>query len=155
MKKVFSFHSVSSPHDFIARAKDEAVDSYLRIEQIENNFDLQINVNHGGRIVYRANISADENGGSFIRGEIITIPWNSKSEKKENLFQKSFQKILSVLIYIMILPVVLIFLLCYGIYSFFVRLFHGRNIEKNIESTNEEKLCDFMINKMCCTQKEE
>lgn len=144
-KKTFSFHSISSPRDFIATIKDEAVNFNLKIEQTESGFHLQLDSNHGGEIVYKANISADENGGSFISGEITTIPWTTKSDKKKNLFQK----MMSVLGSIVVLPFVLTFLLCYGIYMLFVRLFRG----ENIEPTEEEKLCDFMINKMCCKQK--
>lgn len=144
INKIYSFHNNSSPHDFIARVKDEAINCNLKIKQTENGFDLQIGSNHGGRIVYRANVSADENGGSFISGEMVTVPWRDKSESKQNLFQK----ILSILGFIIVLPIVLIFLFCYGIYFLFIHLF----LRKNIELTNEEKLCDFMTNKMNCSQ---
>ena len=147
INKTYSFHSISSPQDFLARVKEEAVSSNLRIKQVENGFDLQINSNHGGRIVYRANVSAGENSGSFIRGEIMTIPWSSKPQKKKKLFQR----ILSFFGYVIVSPIVVVVLLGYGIYSLFVRLFHG----KNMELTNEEKLCNFMINQMICKQKED
>ena len=81
-KRVYSFHSISSPYDFTTRIKDEVLRSKLKLEQRENGFDLQLDSNHGGRIVYRASISADENGGCFIRGEIISVPWNRQPEKK-------------------------------------------------------------------------
>lgn len=142
INKIYSFHSISAPHDFITRIKEEAAHSNLKIEQAENQFDLQIDGNHGGKIVYRANVSAAENGGSIICGEMITIPWSNKPQKKKNVFQK----VLLILDYIIILPLVLFVLLGHGIYSLFVRLFHG----KNIELSNEEKLCNFMINTMCC-----
>lgn len=147
INKTYSFHSISSPQDFLARVKEEAVSSNLRMKQVENGFDLQINSNHGGRIVYRANVSAGENSGSFIRGEIMTIPWSSKPQKKKKLFQR----ILSFFGYVIVSPIVVVVLLGYGIYSLFVRLFHG----KNMELTNEEKLCNFMINQMICKQKED
>ncbi len=144
INEVYSFNSFSSPHDFIARVKEEAIKSNLKFEQTENGFDLQIGSNHGGRIVYRANLSADENGGSFISGEIITIPWVSSSKKKN-----IFQKILSFLRLIVVLPFVLIVMVFIGIYALFLRLFGG----KSTEPTDEEKLCDFMTNKMSCEQK--
>ena len=147
INKVYSFHSLSSPHSFLERFGEEAVKSNLKFDQDKNGFDLQIHNNHGGKTVYRAHVSADDNGGSFISGEIITIPWNDKPNKKKSIIQKIF----SIVGYIVVIPFMLIFLLCYGIYMLFVRLFHG----KNIEVTNEEKLCDFMTNKMCCRQKEE
>ena len=144
-QKMFSFHSVSSSYDFAARIKEEAVNSNLKIEQNDTDFILQLNSNHGGRIVYKATVTADESGGSYISGEIVTIPWNDKPNKKKSVIEKIF----SIVCYIVVIPFVLIFLLCYGTYMLFVRLFRG----KNIEVTNEEKLCDFMTNKMCCKQK--
>ena len=143
-QKIFSFHSISSPYDFAARIKEEAINSNLKIEQNDTDFILQLNSNHGGRIVYKATVSADESGGSYISGEIVTIPWNDNPIKKKSIIEKIF----SIVGYIVVIPFVLIFLLCYGTYMLFVRLFLG----KNIEVTNEEKLCDFMINKMCCKQ---
>ena len=143
-QKMFSFHSVSSSYDFAARIKEEAVNSNLKIEQNDTDFILQLNSNHGGRIVYKATVTADESGGSYISGEIVTIPWNDKPNKKKSVIEKIF----SIVCYIVVIPFVLIFLLCYGTYMLFVRLFRG----KNIEVTNEEKLCDFMTNKMCCKQ---
>ena len=144
-KRAYSFHSISSPYDFTTRIKDEVLRSKLKLEQRENGFDLQLDSNHGGRIVYRASISADENGGCFIRGEIISVPWNRQPEKKN-----IFQKIMSVLICIMMVPLVLIFLLGYGIYTLFMQI--GR--DKNNGPTADETLCNFMINKMCCKQTE-
>lgn len=141
-KKIFSFHSISSPGDFMARLKDEAANADLKMEQTESGFDLQIDSNHGGRIVYQASISADEKGGSLISGEIITIPWTANTDKKKNLFRK----ILLIIGCMIVLPFVLIFLLCYGICALFVRLFCG----KNIVPDQQEKLCGFMLNKMCC-----
>lgn len=54
VKKVYSFHSISDPNDFIARAKVEAVKSDLKIEQTENGFLLQLGWVHGGKVVYQA-----------------------------------------------------------------------------------------------------
>ncbi len=144
-QKTFSFHSASSPYNFAAIIKEEAINSNLKIEQNDKDFILQFDSNHGGRIVYKATVTADESGGSYISGEIATVPWSDKPNKKKSIIEK----ILSIIGYIVVIPIVLIFLLCYGIYSLFGRLFHGRSIEP----TKEEKLCDFMINKMCCEQK--
>ena len=141
-RKTFSFHSVSSPYDFAARIKEEAINSNLKIEQNNTDFILQLNSNHGGRIVYKATVTADESGGSYISGEIVTVPWNDKPGKKRGITEKIF----SIVGYIVAVPFVLIFLFCYGAYMLFVRLFRG----KNMKVTNEEKLCDFMTNKMCC-----
>ncbi|MBQ8407658.1 MAG: hypothetical protein IJY39_02200 [Clostridia bacterium] len=143
-QKVFSFYSISSPCDFTARIKEEAIGSNLNIEQNDTGFNLQLDSNHGGRIVYKATV-IEENGGSYISGEIATIPWSDKPNKKKSIIEKIF----SVIGYIVVFPFMLIFLLFYGIYTLFVRLFRG----KSIETTKEDKLCDFMINKMCCKQK--
>lgn len=148
MKKIkpnkrYSFHSISSPNDFIERIKSQVINSELTIEENEGGFDLHINSNHGGRIVYRANISADEKGSSVISGEIITVPWNI-NQKKDSLFVK----ILSIFALIILLPLFLIVMLCYSIYLLFIRLI----CKKNTEPTNEKILCDFMTNKMCCKQ---
>ena len=144
-QKIFSFHSVSAPCDFAAIIKEEAINSNLKIELNDTDFILQLNSNHGGRIVYKATVTADESGGSYISGEIVTIPWNDKPNKKKSIIEKFF----SIVGYIVVIPFVLVFLLCYGIFALFYRLFRG----KNIEFTNEEKLSDFMTNKMCCKQK--
>ena len=86
LKTAYSFRSISSPGEFIERVKAEAVNSELRVEQSAGNrFDLLLDTNHGGNFVYRAEVVADENGGSFIYGEIMTIPWSSTPEKK-NVF---------------------------------------------------------------------
>ena len=39
-KKTFSFHSISSPCDFISRVKEEAVKSNYKVWQTENGFNL-------------------------------------------------------------------------------------------------------------------
>ena len=146
-KTAYSFRSISSPGEFIERVKDEAVNSNLKFKQSEGNcFDLVLDSNHGGNIVYRAEVVADENGGSFIYGEIMTIPWSSSPEKKN-----VFMDVLSVLVFIILLPFLLIFLLCYELYALVARLFGRKNKE---EYTSEEKLCDFMLNRMCCRQTE-
>ena len=117
----------------------------MKIELNNTDFILQLNSDHGGRIVYKATVTADESGGSYISGQIVTIPWNDKPNKKKSVIEKIF----SIVCYIVVIPFVLIFLLCYGTYMLFVRLFRS----KNIEVTNEEKLSDFMTNKMCCKLK--
>lgn len=146
-QKIFSFHSISSPCDFTARIKEEALRSNLKIEQNDIGFNLQLDANHGGTIAYKATVTSDNSGGSYISGEIVSIPWNDKPNKKKSVIEKIF----SIVVYIVLIPFVLIFLLFCGVYMLFDRLFHG----KNIEATNEEKLCDFMTNKMCCRQMEE
>lgn len=145
-QKILSFRNVSSPYDFAARIKEEAINSNLKVEQNDTDFILQLNSDHGGRIVYKATVTADESGGSYIIGEIVKIPWNDKPNKKKSVIEMIF----SIFGYIAVIPSVLIFSLCYGTYMLFVRLFRG----KNIEVTDEEKLCDFMTNKMCCRQME-
>ena len=145
-QKILSFRNVSSPYDFASKIKEEAINSNLKIEQNDTDFILQLDSNHGGRIVYKATVTADESGGSYISGEIVTIPWNNKPNQKESIIEKIF----SIVCYIVIIPFMLIFLLCYGTYMLLARLFRG----KNIEATNEEILCDFMTNKMCCRQME-
>ena len=145
--KKFIFHSFSSPCDFLIRIKNESVESDFKIEQNGNDFNLQIGSNHGGEVVYKATIVEDENGGSFIRGEIATVPWNIKPEKKKNIFQK----ILSILVFIMILPFILLCVLCAGLYELFISILHG----KSYEQSNEQKLCNFMVNRMCCKQENE
>ncbi len=145
-QKILSFRNVSSPYDFAARIKEEAINSNLKVEQNDTDFILQLNSDHGGRIVYKATVTADESGGSYIIGEIVKIPWNDKPNKKKSVIEKIF----SIFGYIAVIPSVLICFLCYGTYMLFVRLFRG----KNIEVTDEEKLCDFMTNKMCCRQME-
>ena len=91
-QKMFSFHSVSSPYDFATRIKEEAINSNLKIEQNDTDFILQLNSNHGGRIVYKATVTEDESGGSYISGEITTIPWSDKPNKKKSIFEKIFSK---------------------------------------------------------------
>ncbi|MBQ7347329.1 MAG: hypothetical protein IJW55_05170 [Clostridia bacterium] len=139
----FVFYCVSSFGDVIERIKKNADQSNFKFEHIQNDFDLQIDSNHGGRILYRARVTTDENGGSVINGKIVTVPWNDKPNKRKNLLQK----MITVLGIIVILPLILLCLICVGMYILFVRLFHG----KNKESTVQEKLCDFMINKVGCT----
>ena len=146
-RKAFSFHSISAPCDFAVRIKEKAVELNLEIEQNDADFILHLDSDHVGKIVYKAIVAADESGGSYISGEITTIPWSDKPPKKKSMIEKIF----SIVGYIVLIPSMLIFFLCYGIYTLFVRLFRG----KTIEVTNEEKLCDFMTNKMSCRQAKE
>ncbi len=143
--KTLSFTSISSPCDFIREAKDEAFNSNLKFEPTDSGFDLEIGGNHGGKLVYRATVSATE-GGSLISGQIITIPWSARGEK-ENLFQK----ILFILGVIIILPLILLSLLSLSIYTIFSRLF----CRKGGTPTEEDVLRDFMIDKMCCNETKE
>ena len=87
-QKILSFRNVSSPYDFAARIKEGAINSNLKVEQNDTDFILQLNSNHGGRIVYKATVTADESGGSYISGEIVTIPWGNRINKKESIIEK-------------------------------------------------------------------
>ena len=89
-QKIFSFHSISSPCDFTARIKEEALRSNLKIEQNDIGFNLQLDANHGGTIAYKATVTSDNSGGSYISGEIVSIPWNDKPNKKKSIIEKIF-----------------------------------------------------------------
>lgn len=143
-KKIYSFSSLSRPDEFLLQVKEEAIKSNLYLCQAENNFDLGLKSHHGGRVIYRASVSVDENGGSVIQGTIETIPWHTRPAKKPTLWNK----ILSVIAYIVAIPIILIALLVAAITYLVIRIIHGKS-----EEINEEKiLCNFMTNKMCCTR---
>ena len=143
-KKIYSFSSLSSPNDFLFRVQEEAVKSKLDFEQTENGFDLELKSNHGGKVIYRASVLADEGGGSVIQGTIESIPWHTRPAKKETLWNK----ILTVIAYILSIPIALIACLAAAITYLVIRIIHGKS-----EEIDEEKiLCDFMANKMCCTR---
>ncbi len=134
-------------HHLLTRIQEEAKQADLLIEQSENVFKLRIDVHHGGQVFYQARISADENGGSDIEGEIITIPWNEAKNKTK------FQKVMEVIGYILggiiLLPVIILIFLILGFYELFL-LF--KNKGKRELPREEKNLFDFMINKMCCRQ---
>ena len=143
-QKIYSFSSLSTPDEFISRLSETAVQAKLGIEQTENGFDLDLESNKGGRVVYRASVSVNEDGGSVIQGTIETIPWHTRPAKKETLWDK----ILTVFAYILVIPIALIALIVAAITALVIRIIHGKS-----EEIGEEKiLCDFMTNKMCCTQ---
>ncbi len=146
-QKIFSFYSISSPCDFAARIKEEAVNSNLKIEQNDTGFYLQLDSNHGERVVYKATVTADENCGSLIEGEITTIPWNEVKNRTK------LQKVMEVLGYILggiaLSPVIILIFLILGFYELFL-LF--KNKGKRELPRDEKNLLDFMLNKLCCTQ---
>ncbi len=142
--KKYSFHSISSPGTFLAILKETAIQANFKVEETDKGFDLQLDNNHGGYVVYSASLMGDENGKSLICGEIVAI--SQKSRVEEN--KKWFSKLLWILGGIVLLPITLMVLLCVGIYVLFYRMFH----KKFVEPTEEEMLCEFMINKMCCRQ---
>ena len=146
-KRAFAFHSSIDPHYFLVRIQEEAKQSHLPIEQSENTFNLRIDCNHGGQVFYQARISQDEQGGSLIKGEIITIPWNEGENKTK------FQKVIEVIGYvfggIVLSPIIILFLLILGFDELFC-LF--KNKGKRELPREEKKLLDFMLNKLCCTQ---
>ena len=143
-KEVFTFSSLSSPNELLLKIKAEAVKSKLDFAQTENGFDLELKSNHGGKVVYRANVSANEDGGSDIEGIIETIPWHTRPAKKETLWDK----ILTVFAYILSIPIALIACLAAAITYLVIRIIHGKSEEIHAE----EILFDFMTNKMCCTR---
>ena len=109
-KRTFAFHSRLDPRNFGVRIQEEAKQARLPIEQSENAFNLRIDGNHGGQVFYQARISADEQDGSHIEGELITIPWNEV--KNRTKLQKVMEVIGYVLGGIVMLPVIaLIFLI--------------------------------------------
>ena len=141
-KKIYSFSSLSKPDEFLLQVKEEAIKSNLYLCQAENGLDLELKSHHGGRVIYRASISVDENGGSVIQGTIETIPWHTRPAKKPTLWNK----ILSVIAYIVAIPIILIALLVAAIIWLVICILHG----KSKEVTEEEALFDFMTNKMGC-----
>ena len=147
-KRTFAFHSRLDPHQFFMRIQEEAKQSHLPIEQSENTFNLRIDGNHGGQVFYQARISEDEQGGSHIEGEIITIPWNEA--KNRTKLQKVMEVIGYILCVIVLLPVIVLVFLFLGFYELFL-LF--KNKGKRELPRDEKNLLDFMINKMSCEQK--
>ena len=146
-KRAFAFHSSIDPHYFLVRIQEEAKQADLLIEQSENVFKLRIDAHHGGQVFYQACISADEHGGSFVDGEIFTIPWNEA--KNKNKFQKVMQVFGYVLGGVALSPVIVLIFLIFGFYELLLRI---KNKGKRELPREEKKLLDFMLNKLCCTQ---
>lgn len=146
-KRTFTFHSVLDLHHFPTRIQEEAKQANLQLWQSENEFSLHIDDNHGGQVFYKAHISASENGGSLIEGEIITIPWNEVKNRTK------FQKIMEVIGYILggiiLSPAIVLIFLISGFYELFLFF---KNKGKRELPREEKNLLDFMLNKMCCTQ---
>ena len=146
-KRTFAFHSRLDPHQFLMRIQEEAEQADLFIDQSGNAIKLRIDGNHGGQVFYQAHISADEQGGSHIEGEIITIPWNEAKNRTK------FQKVIEVIGYIfggiVLLPVLLFVFLILGFYELFL-LF--KNKGKRELPREEKNLLNFMINKVSCEQ---
>lgn len=147
-KRTFAFHSMLDPHHFLTRIQEEAEQADLLINQSENTFNLRIDCNHGGQVSYQARISADEQGGSHIEGELITIPWNEV--KSRTKLQKVMEVIGYVLGGIVMLPVIALIFLIMGFYELFLLI---KNKGKRELPREEKNLFDFMINKMSCEQK--
>ena len=147
-KRTFAFHSMLDPHHFLTRIREEVENAELLIDQSENTFNLRIDCNHGGQVFYQARISDDEQGGSHIEGEIITIPWNEA--KNRTKFQKVMEVIGYILGGIVLLPVFVLIFLFLGLYELFL-LF--KNKGKRELPREEKNILDFMINKMSCEQK--
>ena len=147
-KRIFAFHSMLDPHHFLIRIQEEIENADLLIDQTENTFNLRIDCNHGGQVFYQARISEDEQGGSHIEGEVITIPWNEA--KNRTKFQKVMEVIGYILGGIVLLPVLLFVFLILGFYELFLLL---KNKGKRELPREEKNLLNFMINKMSCEQK--
>ena len=147
-KRAFAFHSMSDSQHFLMRIQEEAEQAHLPFEQSENAFRLRIDGNHGGQVYYQARISQDERGGSLIKGEIITIPWNEAKNRTKT------QKILEVIGYVLggivLSPVIILVFLFMGFYELFLLI---KNKGKRELPRDEKNLLDFMINKMSCEQK--
>ena len=147
-KRAFAFHSRLDPHRFLMRIQEEAEQADLFIDQSGNAIKLRIDSNHGGQVFYQARISDDEQGGSHIEGEIITVPWNEA--KNRTKLQKVMEVIGYILGGIVLLPVIVLIFLILGFYELFL-LF--KNKGKRELPREEKNLLDFMINKMSCEQK--
>lgn len=147
-KRTFAFHSMLDPHHFLMRMQEEAEQADLLIEQSENAFNLRIDGNHGGQVFYQAHISAEEQGGSHIEGEIITIPWNEVKDRTK--LQKTMEVIGYILGGIVMLPVIALIFLIMGFYELFLLI---KNKGKREPPREEKNLFDFMINKMSCERK--
>ena len=143
-KKIYSFSSLSAPDEFISRLCETAVQAKLGIELTKAGFNLQLKSHHTGWYIYRASIFANENGGSVILGTIETIPWHTRPAKKRPIWNK----ILTVIAYILAAPFILFGILSMAIIWLIIRIIHG----KSEEPDEEEILCNFMTNKMCCTR---
>lgn len=141
----FSFHSISSPRDFVQRVMENGV---MKCERTEKGFRLHVDSNHGGEVVYDCEVKRDENGGSFIDGELVSIPWNSR--KKEEAEESIFQKVWTILGFILLIPVFLIFLIVWGFFELYYLL--AKKKEQSVPDS--KKLTDFMTQKMCCRQVE-
>ena len=147
-KRTFTFHSMLDPYHLLAGIQEEAKQARLPIEQSENAFNLRIDGNHGGQVFYQARISQDEQGGSLIKGEIITIPWNEGENKTK--FQKVMEVIGYVLGGIVLSPVIILVFLFMGFYELFLLI---KNKGKRELPRDEKNPLDFMISKMSCEKK--
>lgn len=139
----FSFHTISSPRDFVGRITENGV---MKCERTEKGFRLHLESNHGGQIVYDCEVKRDENGGSFLDGELVNIPWNRRKEEEEE--KSVFQKVWRILGYILFLPVLLIIVILVALGELYLLL----ERKKDQEISTEKKLTDFMTQKMCCRQ---
>ena len=136
-KDSFIFYSISSPNDFKARARENAVKERLDFFESANGFSLKIRPHHGGEDFFDCEIQADKTGGSIISGKIIAVPWQTSVKTKKNFSEKFF----TALGYILLIP-------------FFILMFIPILIFTLIDKspTSEEKVINFMTKTMCCTE---
>ena len=117
---------------------------YLVGVKSDNSFFLGIErAGHTG-YWYVAEVE-EKDGRTVIQGKIVFDPDENGNEKPQN--QSLADKIGDILICIVVFPVWLVFMLCYGL-AWLVRLIIGKPIPK--EKTKEQKLDDFMCNYLNC-----
>ncbi len=148
-KRTFSFHNISCPDDFLARVQEAAKEAHLELVMSENELRLHIDSHHGGQNYYCAKVTEGAGGGTVLEGEIITVPWNHG--KRKTKFQKAIEIFGYILGAIVLSPVILLIFLCLGFYELFL-LIKNRDKTGVTRPRDEEKLLDFMLNKLCCKQ---
>lgn len=142
-KDRFTFHSISLPNDFKARAYEAAVKERLGFFETSNGFSLKLRSHHGGEDCFDCEVQLDKTGGSIISGKMVTFPWGNPVSKKKSLFEK----ISSILFYILLIPFfILMFILT------FIPLLIFILFDKT--PTSEEVLINFMTKTMCCTEQD-
>lgn len=84
----FSFHSISSPRDFVQRVTENGV---MKCERTEKGFRLHVDSNHGGEVVYDCEVKRDENGALSLMASLSAfhgVP-GRKRKRKKVFFKKS------------------------------------------------------------------
>ena len=135
-KDSFTFHSISLPSDFKARAYEAAVKERLGFFETSNGFSLKIRSRHGGEDCFDCEVQADKTGGSIISGKMVTVPWGNPVSKKESFFEK-------ILFYILLIPIFILMFIPVLILTLFDKT-----------PTPEEILINFMTKTMCCTEQD-